>query len=173
MTRSPPDRPSPSGAGDPIDAARRWLRLIVAERDVPGAWRLMTPDYRLALTQAIIFLNEHAPLLVGYERDELARRLAVVDPDHPLWASFAGLLAEEFSVDLGDIDLDSPGAAIPRRVRPGYELVLFPRGEDPDPVESVEMQAHGVLMRRQDDRWLVAGLSQRPATPGWPPDLGY
>jgi hypothetical protein len=133
----------------------------------------MAPDYRLALTQAIIFLNEDAPLLAGYERDELARRLAVVDPDHPLWPSFAGLLAEEFSVDLDEIDLEGSGAPVRRRIRPGYELVLFPRAAARDPVEPAEMQAHGVLMQFQDGRWLVAGLSQRPATPGWPPDLGY
>lgn len=145
-------------------------RWIVA---VPAAWRLTAPEYRLALIQAIIFLNEQAPALAGYERDELARRLAVATPDHPLWTSFAALLAEEFLVDLGEIDLENFGAATSTPIDPGYELVLFPQGGPSDPMEPLEMHAHGVLLKFLDDRWLVAGLSQRPATPGWPPDLGY
>jgi hypothetical protein len=170
MKRSPPEGSSHST--NSIEAARQWLRLILIEHDVPAAWRLTAPEYRLALVQAIIFLNEQDPLLMGYERDDLARGLAVTDPDHPLWASFASLLAEEFLVDLGAMDPENLAAATARPIAPGLELVLIPhRGGDP--IEPPEMQAHGILLKFQDDGWAVAGLSGRPAVPGWPPDLGY
>jgi hypothetical protein len=149
------------------------LRLLLVDHDVPAAWRLTAPDYRLALIQAIIFLNQHAPAIAGYEHDELARRLAIATPDHPLWTSFANLLAEEFTVDLGEIDLENLGAATSTPIDSGYELVLFPHAATSDPAEPPDMQVHGVLVEFHDDRWLVAGLSRRPATPGWPPDLGY
>jgi hypothetical protein len=173
MEQPPPQPPSHSVPKDSHEAARQWLKLLLVDRDVPAAWRLTAPDYRLALVQAVIFLNEHAPAIAGYERDELARQLAIESPDHPLWTSFANLLADEFLAGLGEIDLENLAAATSTPINPGYELVLFPLSGASDPVEPPEMQVHGVLVEFHDHRWLVAGLSQRPATPGWPPDLGY
>jgi len=164
--------PFRSDPGDPAEAARQWLRLIVIERDLPAAWRLTAADYRLALVQAIIFLNEQDPMLAGHERGELERRLAIADPDHRLWTSFADLLVEEFLVALGEIDLEGSTTS-PRPIAPGCELVLFLPSRGGDPLEPPEMLAHGVLVELHNDGWLVAGLSERPARPGWPPDLGY
>jgi hypothetical protein len=173
MEQPPRQDPSHSALNDSVEAAARWLRLLLVDRDVAGAWQLTAPDYRLALVQAIIFLNEQAPAIAAYERDELARQLAIPRPDHPLWTSFANLLAEEFMVDLGELDVENLGAATSTSIGPAYELVLIPQRGPSDPMEPPEMQVHGVLVKFHDDEWLVAGLSQRPATPGWPPDLGY
>jgi hypothetical protein len=173
MEQPPPERSSRFDPRDPVEAAKHWVTLVIVERDVSAAWRHTAADYRLALAQAVIFLNEYDPRLAGHERDDLARRLAVAEPDHPLWPSFAGLLVEEFAVDLGEIDLANFAAAASTPIGPGLELVLFPPGDGGDPNEPPEMQAHGVLMQLEDDRWVAAGLSHRPATPGWPPDLGY
>jgi hypothetical protein len=172
MEHSSPGHPSRPSPGSSIQAAQEWLNLILIDHDIPAAWRLTAADFRLALVQAIIFLNERDPLLVGYERDELAGELAVADPDHPLWTSFANLLAEEFSVDLGAINPEDVTAAAARPIATGLELVIIPHGNG-DPMEPSEMQAHGVLVKFEDGRWAVAGLSGRPAVPGWPPDLGY
>jgi hypothetical protein len=157
----------------PVEVARLWLRHIVAERDVGAAWRLTAPDYRLALAQGIIFLNEGSDLLEGYAPDDLARQLAIEKPDHSLWPSFANLLVEEWLQDLGEIELEGAQEPLRRATAPGYELVLFVPGGRGDAEEPVEMRSHGVLMQLHGDRWLVAGLSERPAMPGWPPDLGY
>jgi hypothetical protein len=173
MEQRPPQDPSQSAAKDSIEAATRWLRLLLVDRDIAAAWQLTAPNYRLALVQAIIFLNEQAPAIAGYERDGLARQLATPRPDHPLWTSFSNLLAEEFIVDLGELDVENVGAATSTSIAPNYDLVLLPQRGPSDPNELPELQVHGVLVEFRDDRWVVAGLSQRPATPGWPPDLGY
>jgi hypothetical protein len=173
MEQRPPSHPSQSAPRDSVEAATRWLKLLLVDRDVVAAWKLTAPDYRLALVQAIIFLNEQAPAIAGYERDELARQLATPRPDHPLWTSFANLLAEEFMVDLGELDMENLGAATSTSIELAYELVLLPQRRPSDPNEPAELQVHGVLVEFRDEQWLVAGLSQRPATPGWPPDLGY
>ena len=171
------ERAAHFGPGGPAETALAWLTDLVARRDLRRAWRVTDPDYRLALTQAIIFLNDQHPALSGLSsggRDELAEALAQEDPHHPLWDSFAGLLSDEFLQDLGEIRLDNIGAATPRPVTPEYELVLFAHSDEaPDPDEPLELHAHGVLMHLRGGRWMVAGLSERKAVPGWPPDLGY
>ena len=171
------ERAAHFGPGGPAETALAWLTDLVARRDLRGAWRVTDPDYRLALTQAIIFLNDQHPSLSGLSdagRDELAAGLAQEDPQHHLWDAFAELLSEEFLQDLGEIRLENIEAATPRPVAPEYELVLFAHsGHEPNPDEPVELHAHGVLMHLRDGRWMVAGLSERKAVPGWPPDLGY
>jgi hypothetical protein len=170
MERPPPENPSRTSPS--IEAAREWLKFVLVHRDVRSAWPLTAPEYRLALIQAIIYLNEQNSLLAGYDREDLARGLAASEADHPLWASFAALLVEEFEADLGGLDAANLKDATARPIAPGLELVLIP-SEAGDPTEPPEMLSHGILMRRCGDRWLVAGLSGRPAVPGWPPDLGY
>ena len=172
LGESPEEREIHFGPGGPVEAAKRWLEDIVLRTDVRSAWRGTDPDYRLALTQAIIFLNQENPLLMGYERDELAHALAQEHPNHPLWASFENLLAGEFLNDLGEVQVENWTAVSPRPIAPGYELVLFPR-EPGEELEPPEIYAHGILIHFRDGRWLVAGLSERQAVPGWPPDLGY
>jgi hypothetical protein len=169
---SPEERQIHFGSGGPVAAAKRWLEDVVVRRDVRSAWRRTDPDYRLALTQAIIFLNEDHSLLMGYDRDELAHALAEAQPTHPLWDSFDALLTEEFLNDLREVRAENWKSVSPRPIAPGYELVLFPReaGGELDPPE---IYAHGVLLHFREGRWLVAGLSERQAVPGWPPDLGY
>jgi len=169
---SPEERQVHFGPGGPVAAAKSWLEEVVVRRDVRAAWHGTDPDYRLALTQAIIFLNEQHPLLMGYERDELAHALAQENPTHPLWDSFEDLLAEEFLNDLGEVRVENWTSVSPRPISPGYELVLFPR-EPADELEPPEIYAHGILIHYRGGRWLVAGLSERQAVPGWPPDLGY
>jgi hypothetical protein len=160
--------------GDPVEAARSWLADLVARRDLQAAWRHTDPDYRLALTQAVIFLNDQNPLLAGHDRDALAGELSRPEPDHPLWPSFAGLLLDEFLDALAEIDLDNWRATALRTVGSGLELVLFEDAREPRVEESQpEMYARGILMQLRDDRWMAAGLSARRARPGWPPDLGY
>ena len=168
MQHDRPAKPSHSS----IAAAREWLNFTVFHRDIRSAWPLMAPEYRLALVQAIIYLNEQNPLIEGHDRDDLARELAGAGADHPLWASFAALLAEEFMADLGGIDMGNLGGATARGISSDLELVLIPSAAV-DPTEPPGMLSRGVLMKFYGDRWLVAGLSGRPAVPGWPPDLGY
>jgi hypothetical protein len=164
--------PASDRADGAVQAARQWLTDVIERQDIRAAWRGTDPDYRLALTQAVIFLNDESPLLATHDRDELAHDLSGEDPQHELWPSFASLLVEEFLVDLGEINVENWRAA-PRPISPGYELVLFAHAGGEDVFQPAEMQSHGVLMHLRGDRWLVAGLSERPATPGWPPDLGY
>ena len=156
-----------------MEAAAQWLRVLLVDRDVSAAWERTAPNYRLALIQAIIFLNEQAPAIAAYDRDDLVRQLAVARPNHPLWVSVANLLTEEFFVDLGEIDVENLGAATSTPIDPGYELVLLPQRGASDSMDPPELHVHGVLVEFRDGQWLIAGLSQRPATPGWPPDLGY
>jgi hypothetical protein len=170
MQRRRPE--SPSHSAQSIKTAREWLRLVLIERDVRAAWALTAPEYRLALVQAIIYLNEQNPLLARYERDDLARGLAAAGGDHPLWTSFATLLIDEFLVDLGGVEAENLRSATALPIAPDLELVLIPP-EAEDPTDPPEMLAHGVLMKSYGNQWLVAGLSGRPAVPGWPPDLGY
>jgi hypothetical protein len=158
--------------GGPVQAVLNWLDDILTRSDVRSAWRRTDPDYRLALTQAIIFLNDDHPMLTGHDKDELASALAEEEPNHPLYESFANLLSEEFLNDLAEIRDDNWMAATARPIAPGYELVMFPR-EQGHAGAPAEMFAHGILVHWRDDRWLVAGLSERRAVPGWPPDLGY
>jgi hypothetical protein len=160
------------GPGGPVQAVKNWLDDIIKRRDVRSAWQNTDPDYRLALTQAIIFLNDQHPLLSGYDGEELAVALAEEQPTHELWDSFANLLAEEFLNDLSEIRFDKLTAATARPIAPSYELVMFPR-EHGEGGEPPEMLAHGILVHLREGRWLVAGLSERRAVPGWPPDLGY
>jgi hypothetical protein len=173
------ERPTPEeqevyfGPQGPVEAAKRWLEDIVARRDVAAAWRRTDPDYRLALAQAVIFLNQENPHLAYADRAALARELAEEDAIHPLWKAFADLLTEEFLHDLGEINVANWGRVTPRPIAPGYELVLFARDDVPTSDYPPEMTSHGVLMHHREERWLVAGLSERPAVPGWPPDLGY
>jgi hypothetical protein len=169
---SPDEREIHFGPDSPVAAAKSWLEDVVLRKDVRSAWRGTDPDYRLALTQAIIFLNDQHPLLAGYDGEELAVALAEEQPTHKLWDSFANLLAEEFLNDLSEIRFDNWTAATARPIAPGYELVMFPR-EGGEGGEPPEMLAHGILGHLRDGRWLVAGLSERRAVPGWPPDLGY
>ena len=61
---SPEERQIHFGPDGPVAAARNWLEAIV-RKDVRSAWRATDPDYRLALTQAIIFLNQEHPSLMG------------------------------------------------------------------------------------------------------------
>ncbi len=171
--QSPEERDAHFGPGGPVEAAKGWLEDIVLRRDVRAAWRRTDPSYRLALSQAIIFLNDHSPLLEGQDREALARDLAAEEPIHPLWNSFAELLSEEFMQDLGEVNVENWGRITPRPIAPGYELVLFAHGDREPGSFPAEMSSHGVLMHLSDGRWLVAGLSERPAVPGWPPDLGY
>lgn len=163
---------APLEDGGPVETARRWLEDIFTRGDVSSAWRNTDPDYRLALAQAVIFLNEQHPALSGSESEELAVALAEERPIHPLWGSFAILVEEEFRNDLGEVRVEDWDAATTRRVDTGYELVLLPEktGEGQEPPE---MGARGFLTHFRDGRWQVAGLSERRAVPGWPPDLGY
>jgi hypothetical protein len=170
MQRPRPE--SPSHSVQSIKTAREWLKRVLIERDVLAAWTLTTPEYRLALVQAIIYLNEQNPLLGMYERDDLAHGLAATEGDHPLWSSFATLLLDEFLVDLSGVEVENLRSATARPIAPDLELVLIPH-EAEDPTDPPEMLAHGVLMKSYGKQWLVAGLSGRPAVPGWPPDLGY
>ena len=168
------ERAAHFGPGGPVEAARSWLEDILQRADLRSAWSKTDPDFRLALTQAIIFLNEQSPLLEGQEREQLAHALAEDHPDHPLWDVFAELLTQEFLNDLGEIRVEHRKEATPRPIAPGYELVLFPHALIAEPAsDPPEMRAHGVLVHYRDGVWLVAGLSERRAIPGWPPDLGY
>jgi hypothetical protein len=166
--KSPGDDPLGS-----VEAARFWLDAVVIRRDLASAWdRGTDPDYRLALVQATIFLNDDSPLLKDQDRDRLEKEMAKPSPNHPLWPSFAALLVEEFLQAFGDLDPETLKTAVTRPVASGYELVLFPQnGEDAD--EPKGMQSRGVLVHLRENRWVVAGLSERPAVPGRPPDLGY
>lgn len=156
-----------------MEAAKRWLEDIVARGDVRKAWRRMDSEYRLALAQAVLFLNQENSALAGGDRHTLARELAEEDAIHPLWGAFADLLTEEFLHDLGEINVHNWGRVTPRPIAPDFELVLFARDDVPSPGYPPEMTSHGILMHHRDGSWHVAGLSERPATPGWPPDLGY
>jgi hypothetical protein len=172
--QSPEEREAHFGPGGPVEAAKSWLEDILQRADVRSAWLKTDPDFRLALTQAIIFLNEQSPLLEDQDRDQLAQALAEDSPDHPLWESFAELLTQEFLNDLGEIRIAHRMEATPRPIAPGYELVLFPHAQIEAPAtDPPEMRAHGVLVHFRQGVWLVAGLSERRAVPGWPPDLGY
>jgi hypothetical protein len=164
------DEPPEAG---PVEAARRWLEHVATRHDIRAAWPGIDPDYRLALAQAVIFLNEGNPVVARSDRDELAHQVSSEDPRHALWPSFADLIIDELLHDLGEWNPEEWQAAAPSPTSPGYELVLFTRAQGGGAGEPAEMHVRGVLMHLRDDRWLVAGLSARPATPGWPPDLGY
>ena len=174
LSPEPPPRPAPIGPPEPVESAGRWLRDVVIRNELETAWPGTDPDYRLALIQAIIYLNEQHPELIGRDRDELARLLSREDPTHhPLWPLCALLLMEEFVQVLGEINLDTLRTAAPKRSDSAYRLVLFEHQSEPAIDQPPEMHSHGLLMHLRGERWVVAGLSERPAVPGWPPDLGY
>lgn len=159
----------------PLETAWGWLSAILEQNDLGAAWPATDPNLRLVLVQGWIWANRSAPPVSGFNRDELARALAGSSCDHPLWSRFAARQLGRLQSWWGNPDLDTWGASTRSRLMPSdYELVLFaPLGDDVELVR--EPPARGdarlVLLHGVDGRWLVAGFSKRPPSPGWPPTV--
>ncbi len=67
--------------------------------------------------------------------------------------------------------LDHLGALRPRPVDAIHELVFLvdTSGGRTEVAPDEVFEAAPILLARRDDEWLVAGFSDRPPEPGWPP----
>lgn len=161
-------------------AAKRWLELVLvefADADIASAWPLATRSLRLALVQALAWDHwDHDALdpvdgdmdVVRAEMNKVFGELAADHPSHPMWPETSlGVLLAIRDRWLGWLGGPSDLTASPRVIDPHRELVVFLKkaqaGMPPDDF------ALPMLMERAGTEWLVAGFSEHPPEPGWPP----
>lgn len=167
---------------DPIPGkvAWEWLEAIKAQ-DRDHVWRLMDPDFRLAMAQYWIVHNEEVlrePSVIDLGRDTFARELSREAPIHQLWEHCGRVSLREITDTCGGlVHEDLLIGTRPRVIGPDLELIrFFPKSEmwqDEDgnyyfaPGQAV--MGISVIVRYRDPRWLIASIGDRLYRPGWPP----
>lgn len=150
------------GPDGPVAAARCWLELVLARRDLEEAWSLTDPTFRRRLAEAWTDAAD-AMAPPGADRMQVVEELArePVAPTAP-WRAFADDQLRAFARLCRFVDLTGSGwASRPSAESPGYELiVLADHGEDLVLEEPASLPAFGMLMHHHPARgWLVADLS--------------
>ena len=159
------------GEGSARAAIRDWIGLIKSSR-IREAWKLTDRDVRLALAQDWILANSDHPDLIGLDKDELARALSALEPDHTLADPFLSGQQNKFQRAYGEIDLEDWGIAErQRRHKIEYELVFLSPTEGESVVWDINSPIYGTafVLRRRLHTWQVAGFGNEIAIPGWPP----
>jgi hypothetical protein len=164
-----------------VEAARQWLISVLDVEDLAGVWSATDPNLRLVMAQAWTWANRRHPWLVGQDAEQVGKDLASEEgTGHPLWRAFEETQISEFRESWPPgFSADKWGVASrPRPTVVDHELVLFidPR-EAPDEgqawTEATLVHAIGVLLRRTNQGWLVAGFDTDadagPPMATWPP----
>jgi hypothetical protein len=164
----------------PNHFALEWVRCVVDHR-TDTVWSQMTPDFRLSLVQLWLAHNPDAlndPSAYSLDRDELARRLASQEPEHPLFQHLARVSLRELNNSFSGLDIGQIGpGARPRPIGPDLELVRLFYLPDLDRddhgnyvfASGATAGAASVLVERAGSGWAVAGVGEWLLRPGWPP----
>lgn len=167
---------STSVARGPGEVAVRFAEAIFERGDALDAWRLVHPESRLAFAQDWCYNNHLLLQQQGYDPRREANALAVPLPNHPLWIVFAAMQLQSLREAWPGFSLDEWGMAGNTRILgPGLEIVVFIRQQDVPSGQVVKEQilaGRPLVMRHSDNRWWVAGVSELPPEPGWPPARG-
>jgi hypothetical protein len=171
------------GPSGPVEAARRWLTSVLEVEDLSGVWPETDSNLRLVMTQAWAWANRGHPWLAGQDAEQIGKDLASEEgPRHRLWRFFEETQISEFKHGWPPgFAVDTWGVASrPRPTVLDHELVLFvdpAEVNDPNEVhvwdEATLVHAIGVLLRRTQEGWLVAGFdtdaAAGPPMATWPP----
>ena len=179
MTESYPEAvpPEPASTETAQEAAVRWVRAVMDDRDLVSAWPLTDDVLRLVLAQDWVWTHRHHPM-IGHDRswDDVARGLAAVPPSHELWDRFATELLDRWRTMWSGF---SPSTWAPwdrpEVVGVDLEMVTFLERDGDEPVRfepGRSSLARRFAMRHTPDGWRVAGVNgDQLFVPGWPPTL--
>lgn len=166
-----------------MEAARRWARAVLNDRDVGAAWALCDEDYRLATVQEWLMRE------LGGEAREVVPEMASTSPTSALWPEFAESLLHAWVTavieNIGPGGWEIFGRFLPDEERrewieplaPDIELVrLTPAGSTSRLLLQAAMRdadegvvSMSLLLRARDGRWGLGGMRRCLAVPGWPP----
>jgi hypothetical protein len=163
------------GPDGPVRAAEDWLELVNAG-DFDAVWRGMDETLRLAVAQDWIYANrKNTRDFPQHDWDRLAAHLSECPPRHtPRLSDFNTIMLSKFQAIGYDPDTWGAGSR-PRPIGLDCELILFTEASsepivfnEPTFIETNLM----LLMRSTPSGWLVAGFTDEPPVPGWPPQAG-
>lgn len=146
----------------------RWLRAVVDNADLRGAWTITDYPLRLARVQTWILAED----VEGGTGGQVALARLVADgPGHPAWIEFEewclGRWRRGTFSDLldgwGVVDIVEPAA-------PNIEIVRVVAGAEARQIAAGDtVLAHSFLTRFSEGSWAVAGIGRMLPRPGWPP----
>ncbi|MFF4088737.1 SEFIR domain-containing protein [Streptomyces nigra] len=157
--------------GGPVDTANKFTRAIKKGK-FNRAWGLLTPKLRLVLAQAWVWANKDHESLAPFDRDDLAKNLSTMKPNHPLARAFSATQLGEFQKSFSAIDETWGAASNPRPIGIDYELVvLSPTGGDIVifDEQTGPLQTAPFLMKQLMGQWRVENFWPAYPIPGWPP----
>jgi hypothetical protein len=167
---------------DPGMFALEWIQAVGRD-DAESVWPRLTPDFRLAMAQAWLSRNPAAlkdPQAADLDRDSLVRALAASSPEHPLFRPLSRVSLREIRNSYDNLSTDQLGiASRPRPVGPDLELMRLFYLPDLD-VDSngnysfapgASARTANVILLRDGQAWVVAGVGDHLLRPGWPPVL--
>lgn len=158
------------GPGSAVEAASTWLTAI-SEGNMQLVWQLTQRNLRLALVQAWILANERRREVARYDREELARELSKIEPNHPLREGFFGTQLRELQYAYQGFNPTTWGAAErPRRFGVEFEMVILmdTEGEELRWQPGEWRAGFTLILKREITEWKLAGFEQL-LVPGWPP----
>ena len=156
----------------PVPLVMLWLDGVYDRRDLKSVWMLADDDYRLALAQEWIWVNDQN----NPNRVVLADTIANGTPTDGDWARFATWVYEKFGefcphCGEGNVRFDQ-GKGV-ELLAPNYEVVwASPYDPDADSNEvaaDAPPMASAWLVHHTDDGWRIACDGRHAVTPGWPP----
>jgi hypothetical protein len=155
--------------GGPAAAACDWLDAIFVKKDAAAAWPQIAPEFRRAIAHAFVSANKAILEHAGFNVTEVEAGLADAEAParHRLWTDFAPSVLSNFEqTALGGYQPDGWGiGSDPRPIGPDRELLALMRMPPGDGLAIIPeaREADAVLvMDFVDDRWLIAGVPERP-----------
>lgn len=162
--------------GSVHDTAGQWHAAVYGQ-DMPRVWNLMTPDFRLVITQTVLRNEPESPDRDRFTADAVHEPRTLRDVDQ-FWAAAHTIIVR----NLVPLPRDEVGAGVNVRIEaPMLEVVrlyfLQDLWIDPATGERVFLpdtsaRAFTFIMESQPDGggWLVAGVGSL-YEPGWPPTV--
>ncbi len=175
--QSPEELAAHFGPEGPVVAAREFLEAIFTRRDYRAAWARMDDNHRLCRAQAWLWNNrERLGTSAARHIEEVALLFAQDPPEQEmLWQAFTVTELNQLLDSWGSYDPVNLSAASRQRPRgPDLELVLFMDTKGESIMVDRETLVHAqimLLMRSTPAGWLVAGFTDLPPVPGWPPEF--
>lgn len=154
--------------------AQAFLASVCDAQDLRTVWPGVDENLRLCLVQQWILDNATNFWTDGHDRDETAHALAAAEPNHPLWEHFERVHLRSISKSIPPPAVRGIGANT-RLVSPDAELLYIQDITDMEGgvwLPGEEREVYPMVMKRTDNRWLVASLgSENLPVPGWPPQF--
>lgn len=151
--------------------------------ELGAAWPATDPELRLVLAQDWVWNHRHDPA-IGHDADwdAIARGLAAVPPDDPLWHRFSNDVVTTWKRTWKGFSPETWGVwDQPEVLDMDLEMVTFvERDSSVHPAQGVEQPLHPgnstftrrFAMRHAGGEWLVASVNgDQLFEPGWPPRL--